>query len=67
MELSISIANLFLLTWAIVATILYFRVKHEEGFFKFKTALLMKALAEGKAKFVQHGDGEFEIIKVEEK
>lgn len=63
MEINISVADLFLLAWAIFATVMYFKAKHDDGFFKFKTALIMKALAEGKAKFVKHANGEYEIIK----
>jgi hypothetical protein len=63
MTLEFTLADLFLLTWAIFATVMYFKAKHDDGFFKFKTAVIMKALAEGKAKFVKHADGEFEIVK----
>jgi hypothetical protein len=61
MEMTITVAELFLGAWAVIATIGYYLEKHNSREFKFKTAVIMKALAEGKAKFIKHGDGEFGI------
>ena len=62
MELTISVAELFLGVWAITATIAYVLERNKGQDFKFRTAVIMKALAEGKAKFTKHADGEYEIV-----
>lgn len=62
MELTISVAELFLGVWAIVATLAYAYERNRGQDFKFRTAVIMKALAEGKAKFTKHADGEYEIV-----
>lgn len=62
MELTISIAELFLGVWAITATIAYYFERGRGQEFKFRTAVIMKALAEGKATFTKHPNGEYEIV-----
>jgi len=63
--MEITYSEMFLSVVALIFAVLYVREKHEHGFFKFKTAIIMKAIAEGKAKFVRNGD-DFEIVKAEE-
>jgi len=60
--MEITYGELFLGVVALIFAVLYAREKHDNGFFRFKTAIIMKALAEGKAKFVRNGD-DFEIVK----
>lgn len=62
MELTMTVAELFLGVWAITATIVYVFERNKGQEFKFRTAVIMKALAEGKAKFTKHANGEYEIV-----
>ena len=57
MEITITLADMFLGVWAIVATVGYYLEKHKGQEFKFRTAVIMRALAEGDAKFVHDKDG----------
>jgi len=55
--MEITYSELFLSVVALIFAVLYVREKHEHGFFKFKTALIIKALADGEAEIIRTTDG----------
>ena len=66
MEMTISVAELFLGLWAVIATIGYYLERYNGKEFRFKTVVIMKALAEGKAKFIKDSDGDFQITATQQ-
>ena len=60
-----SIAEMFLLAWAMLATVLYVVTKHMARDFKAHTLFKLKMVAEGKAKVV--ATDEYVSIEVLEK
>ena len=60
-----SIAEMFLLAWAMLATVLYVVTKHTATDFKRHTLFKLKMVAEGKAKVV--ATDEYVSIEVLEK
>ena len=55
--MEITYSELFLGVVALIFAVLYLREKHEHGFFRFKAALILKALADGEAEIVRTTDG----------
>lgn len=66
MEMTISVAEMFLGAWATIATVGYYLEKHNRKEFMYKTAVILKALADGEAEFIRERDG-VRIVDVKEK
>ncbi len=63
--MTITLTEMMLFIWAIAMTVLWLRERSEGQEFKFKTAIVMKALADGHAKFARDADGEVsEIVPI---
>jgi hypothetical protein len=60
--MTITLTEMLLFIWGIAMTVLWLRERGESQEFKFKTAIIMKALADGKAVFAKDVHGEVEGI-----
>jgi hypothetical protein len=55
--MEITYGELFLGIVALIFLVLYVREKHEHGLFRFKSVMILKALAEGEAEIIKTAEG----------
>jgi hypothetical protein len=63
MDITLTVADLFLLGWAVIATIGYLKEQGEFKHFRMMTVLTLRKLHKGEVKLVDNGDS-FEIKDV---
>jgi hypothetical protein len=62
--MTITLTEMMLFIWGIAMTVLWLRERSDNQDFKFRTAVVMKALADGHAKFAKDSDGDMDIVPV---
>ena len=60
MDISLTTADIFLLGWAVIATVYYFKEKDDFRNFRFMTIMTLKKLHKGEVELVDNGET-FEI------
>lgn len=63
--MEITLTELFLFTWAIIATIMWQQCRHELGVHRFMTGEVFKRIAQGRIKVVDKKDS-FDLVEVNE-